>query len=109
MRNLYMDQIFALNTLQDQVREGLDQIRVESDHLLRVEAAIQRQRGALEDSFKDFEHKHSTFQLKGQTTIASVKIHSQYIFTVQEAINEATENLTNANLRLELPAINEHS
>lgn len=92
VRNLYMDQIFALNTLQDQVREGLDQIRVESDHLLRVEAAIQRQRGALEDSFKDFEHKHSTFQLK-----------------VQEAINEATENLTNANLRLELPAINEHS
>ncbi|KAF6766072.1 hypothetical protein DFP72DRAFT_865491 [Ephemerocybe angulata] len=92
VRTLYLEQIYALNRLHEQVREGLDSIRVESDHLLRVEATIQRQRDSLEGTFKDFESKHTQFQEK-----------------VKEAISEATNNLTNVNLRLELPPINETS
>ncbi|KAF8168142.1 hypothetical protein B0H34DRAFT_792782 [Crassisporium funariophilum] len=90
VRVLYLEQIAGLESLQIQVKEGLEQLRSETDHLQRIGDTIQRQREALDTTFQDFEHKQTLFQEK-----------------VQEALTEATDALTRNGVKRELPPIDE--
>lgn len=66
VRSLYIDQIKGLENLNEQVREGLDQLRSESEHLQRLDDTIRRQRETLEETFMEFEGKYTLFQEKGE-------------------------------------------
>ena len=65
VRKLYFEQLRGLHNLHEQVCEGLDQLRTETEHLQRVEESVRRQREMLKASFADFENKYSQFQGKG--------------------------------------------
>jgi len=62
---LYIDQIAGLENLHSQVKEGLEHLRSETDHLQRIDETIRRQRDALDTTFQEFEQKHSLFREKG--------------------------------------------
>ena len=65
MRQLYLDQIAGLENLHLQVKEGLEHLRSETDHLQRIEETIRKQRSALDATFQDFEQKQTLFREKG--------------------------------------------
>ncbi|KAF9475990.1 hypothetical protein BDN70DRAFT_883015 [Pholiota conissans] len=81
VRLLYLDQIAGLESLHNQVKEGLDHLRDETEHLQRIDDAIRRQRGALDATFQELEGKRALFQEK-----------------VQEALTEANEALSRQGL-----------
>ncbi|KIM48237.1 hypothetical protein M413DRAFT_439961 [Hebeloma cylindrosporum] len=94
VRVLYLEQIAGLESLHLQVKEGLEHLRSETDHLQRIDETIRKQRGALDATFQEFEQKQTLFQEK-----------------VHEALTEANEALTRQGLRRdrELEAIHESS
>lgn len=65
IREIYLEQVSGLDTLHDQVTQGIDNLRIESEHLERVEKAIVQQREALRATFQDLEQKQSLLQSKG--------------------------------------------
>lgn len=65
VRLLYLDQIAGLESLHNQVKEGLDHLREETEHLQRIDEVIRRQRGALDATFQELESKRVLFQEKG--------------------------------------------
>ncbi|KDR84947.1 hypothetical protein GALMADRAFT_233423 [Galerina marginata CBS 339.88] len=90
VRVLYLEQIAGLENLHLQVKEGLEHLRSETDHLQRIDETIRRQRGTLDATFQEFEQKQALFQEK-----------------VQEALTEANDALNRQGLKRELEAINE--
>ncbi|KAG2023639.1 hypothetical protein CC2G_001271 [Coprinopsis cinerea AmutBmut pab1-1] len=76
LRTLYTDQIKSLESLHEQVTQGLDHLQAETEHLQRIEEGVRRQREVLEKAFKEFEDRSSLFKDK-----------------VQEALTEANDNL----------------
>ncbi|PPQ62819.1 hypothetical protein CVT24_000513 [Panaeolus cyanescens] len=90
VRALYLDQIAGLENLHLQVKEGLQHLRSETDHLQRIEETIRVQREALDSTFQQFEHKQTLLQEK-----------------VQEVLTEATDTLARHGVRRELEPINE--
>jgi hypothetical protein len=65
VRLLYLDQIAGLENLHNQVKEGLDHLREETEHLQHIDEVIRRQRGALDATFQELESKRVLFQEKG--------------------------------------------
>lgn len=65
VRQLYLDQIAGLENLHLQVKEGLEHLRSETDHLQRIDETIRKQRSALDATFQDFEQKQTLFREKG--------------------------------------------
>lgn len=65
VRVLYLEQIAGLENLHSQVKEGLEHLRSETDHLQRIDETIRRQRGMLDATFQEFEQKQALFQEKG--------------------------------------------
>ncbi|KAF8905543.1 hypothetical protein CPB84DRAFT_1771685 [Gymnopilus junonius] len=92
VRVLYLEQIAGLENLHLQVKEGLENLRSETDHLQRIDETIRRQRGTLDATLKEFEQRQALFQEK-----------------VQEALTEANDALTRQGLRKDLPPIHESS
>ncbi|KAF8960998.1 hypothetical protein BDZ97DRAFT_1905679 [Flammula alnicola] len=90
VRVLYLEQIAGLESLHLQVKEGLEHLRSETDHLQRIDETIRHQRGALDATFQEFEQKQTLFQEK-----------------VQEALAEANDALARQGIRRELEPINE--
>ncbi|KAF9040579.1 hypothetical protein BJ165DRAFT_1406648 [Panaeolus papilionaceus] len=90
VRALYLDQITGLENLHLQVKEGLQHLRSETDHLQRIEETIRIQREALDSTFQQFEHKQVLLQEK-----------------VQEVLTEATDTLARHGVRRDLEPINE--
>ncbi|KAF5313044.1 hypothetical protein D9619_003550 [Psilocybe cf. subviscida] len=91
VRQLYLDQIAGLENLHLQVKEGLEHLRSETDHLQRIDETIRKQRSALDATFQDFEQKQTLFREK-----------------VQEALTEATDALSRQGLKRDLEPIHEH-
>jgi len=60
-----LEQVTGLDALHDQVIQGIDNLRIESEHLERVEKAIVQQREALRSTFQNLEQKQSLLQSKG--------------------------------------------
>lgn len=71
VRALYLDQITGLENLHLQVKEGLQHLRSETDHLQRIEETIRIQREALDSTFQQFEHKQVLLQEKGKCYVFS--------------------------------------
>ncbi|KAF9568429.1 hypothetical protein CPC08DRAFT_746260 [Agrocybe pediades] len=90
VRVLYLEQIAGLENLHLQVKEGLEHLRSETDHLQRIDETIRAQRGILDATFQEFEQKQALFQSK-----------------VQEALSEANEALTRQGLKRDLEPIHE--
>ncbi|KAH9486972.1 hypothetical protein JR316_0001038 [Psilocybe cubensis] len=90
VRVLYLEQIGGLESLHLQVKEGLEQLRSETDHLQRIDETIRKQRGALDATFQELEKKQALFQEK-----------------VQEALSEANDALSRQGLKRDLTPINE--
>ena len=59
----------GLDTLHEQVVQSLDNLRIESEHLERVENAIVQQREALRATFHNLEQNQSLLQSKGALDI----------------------------------------
>jgi len=55
--------------LHRQVKEGLEHLRSETDHLQRIDETIRKQRGALDATFQEFEQKQTLFQEKGSFSL----------------------------------------
>ena len=89
----------GLDTLHEQVVQGLDNLRIESEHLERVEKAIVQQREALRATFHNLEQKQSLLQSKGALDDLHTYEHS-FIPThaVQEALQEADHVLSIAGI-----------
>ncbi|PFH54438.1 hypothetical protein AMATHDRAFT_23 [Amanita thiersii Skay4041] len=81
IRLIYLDQMEGLDSLYEQVGQGLNNLRIESEQLQRVEKAIVEQRETLRTAFQDLEQKQTLFQAK-----------------VQEALQEADRVLSIAGL-----------
>ncbi|KAF5356083.1 hypothetical protein D9756_003731 [Leucocoprinus leucothites] len=64
IREIYLEQISGLENLQLQVREGLENLKTESEHLQRVDDTIRRQREQLRSTFDEFERKQCLFNEK---------------------------------------------
>ncbi|PPR05706.1 hypothetical protein CVT26_008947 [Gymnopilus dilepis] len=92
VRVLYLEQIAGLENLHLQVKEGLEHLRSETDHLQRIDETIRRQRGILDATFKEFEQKQALFQEK-----------------VHEALTEANDALSKQGLKRDLEPIHESS
>lgn len=91
VRTLYLEQITSLENLHIQVKEGLEHLRSETDHLQRIDESIRCQREALDATFQELEQKHTQFEEK-----------------VQEALMEADYVLNPSGVRKpDLPVINE--
>ncbi|TFK41200.1 hypothetical protein BDQ12DRAFT_679064 [Crucibulum laeve] len=92
VRALYVEQMSGLENLHSQVKEGLEHLRSETEHLLRVDKTVRRQRDALHNTFQDFEQKQVLLQEK-----------------VQEALQEAGDVLTRHGVgpKRELTAVEE--
>ncbi|TFK30407.1 hypothetical protein FA15DRAFT_662362 [Coprinopsis marcescibilis] len=90
IRTLYMEHIQGLQSLQGQVKEGLNNLRSETEHLQSVDEAIRRQRDSLEQTLKQIEQNYSSFQEK-----------------VQDALTESNDTLGRVNAIATLPPINE--
>ncbi|KAF9015125.1 hypothetical protein BDQ17DRAFT_1340520 [Cyathus striatus] len=90
VRVLYAEQMDGLESLHNQVRQGLEQLCSETKHLLNIEETIRGQRETLQTTFRDLEQKQGLLKEK-----------------VQEALNEASGVLANAGTtpRRELHAI----
>jgi len=71
---LYLEQIAGLENLHLQVKEGLEHLRSETDHLQRIDETIRAQRGALDATFQEFEQKQALFQSKGTFWTLSIKV-----------------------------------
>jgi hypothetical protein len=69
IREIYLEQMSSLDSLQDQVSQGLANLLIESEHLERVEKTISQQREALRATFQDLEQKQSLFQSKVQEVL----------------------------------------
>ncbi|CAA7265838.1 unnamed protein product [Cyclocybe aegerita] len=87
---LYLEQIAGLENLQQQVQDGLEHLRSETDHLQRIDETIRKQREALDSTFHDFELKHNLLKEK-----------------VQEALTEANYALNRHGVARELEPIHE--
>lgn len=99
IREIYLEQVTGLDTLHDQVVQSLDNLRIESEHLERVEKAIVQQREVLRATFLNLEQKQSLLQSKG----ALYDLHTyepRFIPTraVQEALQEADHVLSIAGI-----------
>ena len=99
IREIYLEQVTGLDTLHEQVVQGLDNLRIESEHLERVEKAIVQQREALRATFHSLEQKQSLLQSKG----ALDDLHTyEHLFipthAVQEALQEADHVLSIAGI-----------
>ncbi|KAF9535432.1 hypothetical protein CPB83DRAFT_841730 [Crepidotus variabilis] len=96
VRALYKDQISGLENLQAQVKEGLEHLRSETDHLQRIDETIRKQREALDASFQSFEQKQNLFQEKVQEALTQatdvLAKHPQPL----EAIKEASFSFSSA-------------
>ncbi|KAJ3516248.1 hypothetical protein NLJ89_g1243 [Agrocybe chaxingu] len=90
VRVLYLEQIAGLESLQQQVQDGLEHLRSETEHLQRIDETIRKQREALDSTFHDFEQKHNLLKEK-----------------VQEALTEANDTLTRHGGPRELEPIHE--
>jgi len=69
IREIYLEQMSSLDSLQEQVSQGLANLLIESEHLERVEKTISQQREALRATFQDLEQKQSLFQSKVQEVL----------------------------------------
>jgi hypothetical protein len=65
VRVLYLEQITGLENLHIQVKEGLEHLRSETDHLQRIDEMIRKQRSILDVTFQEFEQKQTLLQEKG--------------------------------------------
>ncbi|KAF8632547.1 hypothetical protein AX15_001762 [Amanita polypyramis BW_CC] len=81
IRGIYLEQVSGLDTLYSQVAQNLANLRLESEHLQRVEGYITQQREALRATFQSLEQKQSLLQSK-----------------VQEALQEADHVLSTAGI-----------
>jgi len=90
VRTLYLEQISGLEGLNSKVREGLEHLRTETNHLQSIEDTIRRQREVLDAGFHEFEQKHALFQEK-----------------VQEALTEAHDAFTRHGHTRELQPVND--
>jgi hypothetical protein len=66
VRVLYLEQITGLENLHIQVKEGLEHLRSETDHLQRIDEMIRKQRSILDVTFQEFEQKQALLQEKGE-------------------------------------------
>lgn len=69
IREIYLEQMSSLDALQEQVSQGLTNLRLESEHLERVEKTISQQRDAMRATFQDLEQKQSLFKSKVQEAL----------------------------------------
>ncbi|KIL70869.1 hypothetical protein M378DRAFT_175217 [Amanita muscaria Koide BX008] len=77
IREIYLEQMSSLDALQEQVSQGLTSLRLESEHLERVEKTISQQRDAMRATFQDLEQKQSLFKSKGAPSILTFdELHS---------------------------------
>jgi len=65
IREIYLEQISGLEALQSQVQEGIESLKMESEHLQHVDDTIRRQREQLCNTFDEFERKQEIFNEKG--------------------------------------------
>jgi hypothetical protein len=66
-----MEQMAGLETLHQQVEKSLEHIRSESEHLLRTDEMIRRQRSILQSTFQELEQKQMLLQAKGESPLIS--------------------------------------
>jgi hypothetical protein len=92
VRVLYLEQITGLENLHIQVKEGLEHLRSETDHLQRIDEMIRKQRSILDVTFQEFEQKQTLLQEK-----------------VQEVLTEANDALIRNSAKRGLEPINEIS
>ncbi|KAK2461944.1 hypothetical protein APHAL10511_006407 [Amanita phalloides] len=69
IREIYLDQVSGLDALYEQVAQGLDNLRLESENLQRVEKVVVQQREALRTTFQNLEQKRSLLQSKVQEAL----------------------------------------
>ena len=69
VRVLYLEQIAGLENLHIQVKEGLEHLRSETDHLQRIDETIRKQRSLLDVTFQEFEQKQTLLQEKGVSSL----------------------------------------
>ena len=69
VRVLYLEQIAGLENLHIQVKEGLEHLRSETDHLQRIDEMIRNQRTILDATFQEFEQKQTLLQEKGKCSL----------------------------------------
>jgi hypothetical protein len=61
-----MEQMTGLETLHQEVEKSLEHIRSESEHLVRTDEMIRRQRSILQSTFRELEQKQMLLQEKGE-------------------------------------------
>jgi len=85
VRVLYLEQIAGLESLHLQVKEGLEHLRSETDHLQRIDETIRKQRGALDATFQEFEQKQTLFQEKGSFFPPYFEDFEAHLLTVMQS------------------------
>ncbi|KAF8350096.1 hypothetical protein F5887DRAFT_1070316 [Amanita rubescens] len=81
IREIYLEQVTGLDALHDQVVQGIDNLRIESEHLERVENAIVQQREALRSTFQNLEEKQSLLQSSLCCKAKSKKLYERLIMS----------------------------
>lgn len=56
----------GLELLQQEVEKSLEHIRSESEHLMRTDETLRRQRSILQLTFQELERKQTLLQAKGK-------------------------------------------
>jgi len=75
VHSLYLEQVAGLENLHLQVKEGLEHLRSETEHLQKIDETIRRQREVLTSTFAEFEQKHKVFQDKGKPLSFKYECH----------------------------------
>jgi hypothetical protein len=82
VRVLYLEQIAGLENLHIQVKEGLEHLRSETDHMQRIDEMIRKQRSLLDVTFQEFEQKQTLLQEKGECSfIESLKCRYRSLYS----------------------------
>ena len=108
VRVLYLEQITGLENLHIQVKEGLEHLRSETDHLQRIDEMIRKQRSILDVTFQEFEQKQTLLQEKGECSLNHRNADIEaYIPVVQEVLTEANDALIRNGAKRGLEPIDE--
>lgn len=66
IRDIFVGQMAGLELLQQEVEKSLEHIRSESEHLMRTDETLRRQRSILQLTFQELERKQTLLQAKGK-------------------------------------------
>jgi len=86
IREIYEEQMTGLEKLQQEVTKSLDNIRLESEHLMRTDKMLRHQRSILQFTFQELEQKQVLLQAKVQAELEDTEqLLSRSTLTLKES------------------------